>query len=239
MKYRGKYSLNENLLHGRGMNLLTEGSTGWGAGWAAECTVTFAFGGTLKPNHSKGSHSPARDKQDANIGSGGDNEVKEIMTRFPGITAAGGSTLIPIELQKARTSGMDVGSLTRQFRRHCKARGVDTPWKPGTYDEAAGASVPGLDAATDDEMAEVGNSMKEHLPDVYYVVDFSGGEDINIYQPNISGAAYKGMIPYYTQDRPAAVFEVALGSPVKTVTKTDVKAFLSQNGITAPKGPLS
>ena len=62
MKYRGKYSLKENLFRGRGLGLLKEGDTTWGSGWASEVTVTKEYGGTLKPGHSNGDHTPGGTK---------------------------------------------------------------------------------------------------------------------------------------------------------------------------------
>ena len=237
MKYRGKYSLAENLFRGRGMGLLMEGgSTVWGSGWASEVTVTKAYGGTLKPNHMNGSHSGSGDKQDANIGAG-DNEVKEQMLTLGDFTASPGTTLMPLEIQARRAGELHPGSLSAQLRRYCKKNlGGIVDWKPSigsNIDDRS--SIPGKDTATEDELADIGEEMAQFLSSEFYCCVFKG-ENIDIYAPDMSGATALGVAPYFgNQSRPIVVFEIPLGSPAKTETRTAVRDFLKQGGVDMTK----
>jgi hypothetical protein len=236
MKYKGKYSLNENLLEGRGLGLLKEellqegGSTVWGSGWASEVTVTKAFGGTLKPNHLNGSHSPSGDAMDADINKG-NNEVKERMAKLGEFTTGAGNTLIPLEIQAGRTGQLEAGSLSAQLRRYCKKNlGGIVDWKPGVYDAEAKASAVGEDTVTDAELAEIGSEMRQFLSSEFFCCVFSG-ENIDIYNPDMRQAKALGVAPYFGSNRrPIVVFEIPLGTAVKQETKTAVRDFLTQGG---------
>lgn len=224
-KYNGKYSLTENLVMGRGMRLLKEGSTVWGNGWLGEVAVTKLFGGTLKPNHLVGNHSPARSTEDALIPTAPGNEVKQLMqpSHF-GISRD--ECVIPIELSATRMSDFDAGSPTAQFKRWAKRGGAWDEWQSGIYDPQTKKSTPSGELGNRDEVAA---SMGEYLEEHIFVVDTAGQAITVWYFKNATPKRVAGMRQYNTADRPAAnvVLDLNGATETKTISKSELKTWLA------------
>ena len=236
MKYKGKYSISENIYRGRGMGLLSEGGdTTWGGGWASEVTATKHFGGTLKSMHLDGKHQPGgNSKSDIDIPGGEDKtiEVKQYMPDVDGgkLVASAGHTICPIEITVTRANKMDAASLAAQLKRYA-VRGIGTlvQWKPGVYDAEAGSSTPGEDTMTPQELQQIGAQLDQALNQEFYCVSFEGGQ-ATIYDCDMSKAKAIGIIPYYTQDRPAVAFEVPLGTGTSAGSTEEIYAWFQSKG---------
>jgi hypothetical protein len=231
MKFRGKYSLKSQLLKEA---ILKEGSTVWGGGWMGETAVTKEFGGTLKANHMNGSHAGARSSEDVNLPDYPGNEVKQLM-QPSGIGSM--ETIIPLELSAAKMEEFKPGSQTAQFKRWAKRGGAWDEWQSGEYDKDTERSTPSGQLG---DRAAVESSMSQFLEEHIFCVDTTGDTITIYYFHNAEPARMHGMRPYNTKDRPAAqvVLDLNGATLTKSVTKADLKAWLTSQGVVVPPNVL-
>lgn len=138
MKYKGKYSLNENLLKGKGMRLLKEmpqaRSSAFGNTWAAECRVATHLGADLNDQQKKGKFTPPGNSSDI---VGQDCEVKSGSAVTARKGAFAGERIIRLEAELTKGLGDTYESDLSQAYRFIK-RSIDGRMSKSDFEASVG-----------------------------------------------------------------------------------------------------
>lgn len=239
MKYRGKYSLKENLA-GRGLRLINEGAQTWKGGWKSECVTTLLWGGTLKPAyHYLGEHSPSSEPADADLGSAyAGNEVKKMMTRYSRASdhksalVQEGEIIVPIELTSARTNP-ETDPMSAKAKSYAKKAKKGLPSGDSFYgqwqtDYGTPQAAPGDWNAV---AAEQSDQLGTHI---FVVKEESDSYTAYYFNAAVPAKNY-GPRQYNTLDRPAIQFalELSNATETKTISKADLRTKAIAGGMPA------